>query len=231
MKRFYDNAAPVETPDGFGVALDGRLIRTPAKRSVVLPNAAVAEALASEWAAQQEEIDLAAMGLNRLVNIAIDRVAQERDLIVQEAAAYGGSDLLCYRAEQPEELVNRQVDLWDPLLAWADERYGARLTPTAGILHVAQDEDALARLRDAVDQFDIFALSALHTAVGISGSLVIGLALAERVVGPEPAWRAAQVDEDWQIERWGEDAEAEARRANAYAVLCDADGLLGLIRD
>ena len=231
MKRFYTDVMTVEVEDGFGVTLDGRRIRTPLKRAVSLPTRRLAHALAQEWEAQQDVVDLKTMGINRLVNIAIDEVMPDPARLASEISAYGGSDLVCYRADAPDELVQRQAGAWDPLLAWAAEEFALQLTVTTGVMPVAQDGDSLTRLSREVAAFDAFTLGAMRDVVGICGSLVIGLALHARFLDIDAAWAAAQIDEDWQIEKWGEDSEAMARRANAFAALQHADHLLRLLND
>lgn len=229
IKRYYKIVAIEPTNEGYLVTLDGSPLRTPGKRQVRLPNLALAEALALEWRTQMEFIELPRMGLNALVNDAIDYVNLNRAAIIGEIAAYGGSDLLCYRAEAPSALVARQMAAWDPLLEWAQQRYSARLQVTRGILHVAQDEAAIAALKVGFKDADIFTLAALRLAVGMCGSLVLALALYEGRLDPEAAWQAAQLDEDWQRERWGEDAEATARRNNGYTALMCAGQMLRLL--
>lgn len=231
MKRFYTEVRVVEHGVGFAVTLDGRPIRTPLKCAVSLPTQQLAQALAAEWDAQQETVDLRAMGINRLVNIAIDEAMADPARLAGEISAYGGCDLLCYRADAPEELVARQAAAWDPLLAWAGDRFALQLTVTTGVMPVSQNQDSLSRLSGQVATFDPFTLSAMRDVVGICGSLIIGLALREGFLDIDAAWGAAQIDEDWQIEKWGEDSEATARRANAYAALQRADQLLSLLND
>lgn len=231
MKRFYTDVTTVEAEDGFGVALDGRRIRTPLKCAVSLPTRNLAQALAQEWEAQQETVDLRTMGINRLVNIAIDEGAQDPARLAGEISAYGGSDLVCYRADAPQELVQRQSAAWDPLLSWAAEEFALQLTVTTGVMPVAQNPDSLSRLSDQVAALDAFTLSAMRDVVGICGSLIIGLALHKRFLTIDAAWAAAQIDEDWQMEKWGADNEAMARRANAHTALQHADRLLHLLND
>lgn len=215
MKRFYKHAAA--TPD-HGVALDGRPVRTPGRAPLVAPGAALAAAIAAEWAAQGEEINPRAMVLTGLANAAIDRIAPDPDGFAQGLAAYGESDLLCYRAEGPEPLVRRQAEAWDPLLAWAASRYDIAFTVTAGIVHRAQPAETLERLAAATAARHPFVLAGLSPLVTISGSLVAALAVAEGAATPDTVWDAVTVDERWQTEQWGEDALAtqalEARRTD-----------------
>ena len=216
-KRFWKAAQVQPVAGGFTVSLDGRPVRTPAKAPLVLPTAALARAVAAEWDAQSDVIDPRTMPMTRSANAALDKVAVQFDEVAALVADYGGSDLLCYRAAAPEALVRRQAAAWDPWLAWAGERYGAPLRVTAGVVHVAQSEDSLARLALAVQAMSAFELTALHDLVALSGSLVLGLAVAEGTLGPEAAWEASRIDETWQSEQWGEDEEAAETAATKRA--------------
>ncbi|MGR3462767.1 MAG: ATP12 family chaperone protein [Roseovarius sp.] len=209
-KRFWTAAQAVEAGDGFGVRLDGRAVRTPAKAELVVPTQTLAREIAAEWDAQEGEIAPATMPLTRAANAAIDRVAREQAAVAAMLAEYGGSDLLCYRAESPAELAARQAEAWDPLLDWAESVFSARLRTTTGLMHVTQDASALERLHAEVRLLDIWALTAFHDLVCLSGSLVIGLAALRDQAPLEALWRASRVDESWQQEQWGSDEEAEA---------------------
>lgn len=223
MRRFYKTVGVEGGPGGWEVRLDGRPVRSPAKAVLRLPGAALAEAIAGEWAAQGEKVEPASMPLLRLACTAVDRVAPRRAAVVDDIVAYGGSDLLCYRATEPVELIARQQEIWQPLLDWAADRFGARLRVTAGIAPIDQPAPALAVLRDAVAERDDPTLAGLHALTAATGSLVIALAALEAEIDGDALWRAAQLDEDWQIERWGEDAEAAARRT---ALRADIDATL-----
>lgn len=227
MKRFYRAAEVREGAGGWTVALDGRPVMTPARAHLALPTPALAAAVAAEWDGQGERVRPETMPLTRAANSAIDRVVPERAAVAMAVARYGESDLLCYRAEAPEGLVERQKALWDPLLGWAAETLGARLLLAEGVIHVAQPEPALARLREAVAAHDAWGLTALHETVTLTGSLVIGLALSHGAVATETAWEAGRVDEAWNAEQWGEDAEAAARAA---ARKRDFDAAIRLMR-
>lgn len=219
-KRFYENAEAVETDDGWTVQLDGRPVRTPAK-AVFAASRPVAAAAAAEWAAQAEEIVPEAMPVTRAVNSAIDRVAPQRGAVIDEVAGYGGTDLLCYRAEHPSGLAARQAAAWDPLLDWAAERFGARLALAAGIVHVAQPPETLDALRAEVAKLGDVGLTAFADLTALSGSLVIALAVRDGRLDAETAWAASRIDEEWQIEQWGRDAEAdqmaERKRSDFFA--------------
>lgn len=226
MKRFYKEAAVTGAAPPFGVALDGRPVRTPARAALALPTRALADAIAGEWQAQDETIDPRAMPLTGLANAAIDRVAPDRDAFADALAAYAGSDVLTYRADGPAPLVARQAEVWDPLLAWAARRYDAHFTVTTGIIHTPQPAATLARIGAAFRALDPFRLAALHPAVTISGSAVIALALLEGEIDAETAFAAGHLDELWQVEQWGEDALAAAARENRRRDLRAAANLL-----
>ena len=218
-KRFWKDVTVAEGPGGWHVLLDSRPVRTPAKAAMDLPTEAMARAVAVEWAAQEADIDPRTMPITRSANSAIDRVVPQHDEVAAMLAAYAETDLLCHRAEGPEALARRQAEGWDPLLDWAADAFGARLWATAGILPVAQPEASLARLHDAVREADAFRLAALHDLVTLSGSLILGLAVARGRLGARDAWRLSRIDEDWQIEQWGEDeeaAEAAARKLDQF---------------
>jgi chaperone required for assembly of F1-ATPase len=224
VRRFYREAGVGDAAGGHAVELDGRPVKTPARRPLVLPTAAAAEAVAAEWAAQGDAVDPATMPLTRLASTAIDRVADNRERVIGEIAAYAGTDLLCHRAAAPADLVARQAQGWQPLLDWLAERHGARLAVADGIMAVAHPDEATAALTRAVAAFDDLALAALHTVTAASGSLVIALALADGRIDAAEAWRLSRMDEDFQIERWGEDAEAaeaaKGPRAEIEAAAC-----------
>ena len=221
-KRFWKETKADKTEGGFAVFLDGRTIRTPAKAALTLPSHALAEALAVEWEAQAEQINPATMPMTRTANSAIDKVVPQRAEVADMLAAYGDSDLTCYRADQPAELVARQAEGWDPLLDWADDALGARLAPRTGIMHKPQDPEALARLAAEVHALDHFRLAAFHDLVALSGSLVIGLAVAKGHLDPETGWRLSRIDEDYQAEVWGEDEEAAEQAAIKRQAFLDA---------
>lgn len=228
-RRFWKDASAVAEGDGWGVRLDSRPLRTPAKAPLVLPSVALAEAVAAEWQAQEAEVRPATMPLTRMANSAIDKVVPQRALVVAEIARFGASDLLCYRAEGPSELVARQAAVWDRLIDWAAQDLGAPLRVTAGIVPVDQPAASVERLADLVADHDPFALVGLHDLVAISGSLVIGLAVARGTLDAAEGFTAARIDEDWQVEQWGEDDEAAAACADKRAAFHDAARFLGLL--
>ncbi len=229
MKRVYKTAATRAVEGSWGVTLDGRPLRTPAKRDLCVPSAALAAAIAAEWGAQQPDIRPETMPLTRLAATAIDRTGGERDKIVAEVANYAGTDLLCYRAEHPPALAARQEAVWQPLLDWAAGRYDAGLMVTAGIVPKAQSPASLKAYASVVASLDDFRLTALHAATTACGSLVIALALYEGRLDALAAFAASQLDETFQIEGWGEDAEAAKRRAVLAADIDAAARFLALL--
>lgn len=229
MKRFWKQTGVAKTEAGWTVTLDGRPLRTPAKAPFAVPTRAYAEACAAEWEAQTEAVKPETMPLTRSANAAIDKVAQQFDEVAALLAAYGETDLLCYRAEGPERLAGRQAEAWDPLLDWAAATLGARLVPTAGIVHRPQDRAALDRLGAAVRAFDPYALAAFHDLVALSGSLVIGFAAARGLAAPEELWTVSRIDEDWQAEQWGLDEEAAEQAAHKREAFLKAAHIFSLL--
>lgn len=210
MKRFWKAADIVEATDGYGVALDGRTVRTPARAELVVPSKVLAEAVAAEWNESVEEIDLRGMPLTGLANAAIDRVAPDKENYAAGIASYGETDLVCYRAEGPEALVRRQAESWDALIDWARRRYDVDFVCQTGIMHVRQPEDTVRKLAHAVAALDAFQLAGLSPLVTIGGSLVAALAVLEGMLPAEAAWEAVSLDDRWQLEQWGDDLEARA---------------------
>ena len=213
MKRFYKDTAVDLGDGGHRILLDGKPMRTPAKAVLVVPTRALAEAIAAEWGEvpDKAEINASHLPLTRLAATGLDRVTTQRTRVIEDTAKYAGSDMLCYRASQPDTLVKRQQEIWQPLLDWAAERYGARLVVVEGLAFVEQPVDAIARLRDAVATHSDLGLSALFNLTHISGSLVVALAVAEGHLAAGDAFAAAQLDELYQVERWGEDPIATKR--------------------
>jgi chaperone required for assembly of F1-ATPase len=218
-KRFYRAASVGEAPDGFRLLLDGRPARTPAKNILAVPSRPLAEKLAEEWGRQVEQIDPATMPLTKLVVTAIDGVVPAPQPVRDELVKYAGSDLLCYRAGEPDGLVLRQGEAWDPVLVWARERFGARFVLAEGVMFVAQPPEWVAAIAREVEPFEGLALAALHVTTTLTGSVLLALALAHGQLDADATWAAAHVDEDWNILQWGEDAEASARRARRFVDL------------
>ena len=210
MKRFWKSAAAVESDGGFAVELDGRKVRTPARAELVVPTPKLADAIAAEWDQCGEEVDPRAMPLTGLANAAIDRVAADKDGFAAGLAKYAESDLTCYRAEGPRTLVDRQEESWDALLGWARRRYDVDFATCSGVMHVAQPEETVRKLGHAVASLDAFHLAGLSPLVTIGGSLIAALAVLEEMMPATEAWEAVSLDDRWQMEQWGADAEAEA---------------------
>lgn len=231
LKRFYKQAAAAPVPEGgFAVQLDGRPLRTPTKALLVIPHAALAAAVAEEWQGQGEEVDPQAMPLNALACTAIDIVAPHRDRIVEDLLGFGGHDLLCYWTDETGELLRRQQQHWQPLLDWVAQELDAPLQKTCGITSQAQPPESLAALQRAVEVHDDLALTGLAAAVKAAGSLVLGLALVHRRIDDAEAFTLSQLDELYQAERWGEDAEAAKARAALKQEIEAAARFLDLVR-
>jgi chaperone required for assembly of F1-ATPase len=231
MKRVYREVRVAPAGDGWRILLDARALQTPTRVPVLLPRRGLAEAVAAEWDAQTEKVVPATMPLMRLAATAIDRTAAQRGQAVDEAVGYAGTDLVCYRAERPPELVARQNAVWQPLVNWVTLRFDAPLLVTTGVVPKTQPAAAIAAIRAAVEPLDPFWLTALHSAATACGSVVIALALAERHIDAEGAWRASQLDETFQIEQWGEDAEAAARRTALRRDIESTSRFIELLRD
>ncbi|MEZ5798784.1 MAG: ATP12 family protein [Paracoccaceae bacterium] len=229
-KRFWAAATAEPCEGGYTVRLDGRPVKTPAKAPLVVPTLALAQGIAAEWDAQQGLIRPDTMPLTRAANSAIDKVGPLRDGVIGELANYGGTDLLCYRATEPEELIAWQAREWDPLIDWAATALAAPLSITHGVIPIAQPAPSLDRLRDRIAGFGDFELAGLHDLVAISGSLVLALAVAAGRIGAEAAFELSRIDNAWQIRQWGEDAEEAALEAARRAAFLQADRFLGLCR-
>lgn len=211
QKRFWKQAAAVFDESGFAVELDGRRLKTPAKTALVLPSHTLAEMVAAEWDAQTEFINPNNMPATRTANAAIDKVAPQHHEVASLLCEYGGTDLLCYRADSPAALADRQAHAWDPALRWAEDVYDAQLHIGTGVIHVPQNANALERLSAPVHQMSAFQLAAFHDLVSLSGSLVLGLAVTREWKSPDDLWNLSRVDELWQREQWGADEEADAQ--------------------
>lgn len=230
-KRFWKEATVTETEGGFSVTLDGRGVKTPAKRPLVMPSLTMAQAVAAEWDAQEEVVNPHTMPVTRAANAAIDKVAHQHSEVADLLAAYGDSDLLCYRADSPEGLVARQSEAWDPLLFWAEKTFGARLTPTVGLMPSPQDPRDLAKLSKEVHAMDNFTLTAFHDLVGLSGSLIIGFAALRDHADIDTLWQTSRIDEIWQEEQWGEDEEATEMAAAKQAQFVAAKAFHTMLTD
>lgn len=210
MRRFWKSASAVKADGGFAIELDRRRVKTPARAELIVPTRGLADAIAAEWNECGEAVDPRAMPLTGLANAAIDRVAADKDQFASGIARYAESDLTCYRAEGPETLVARQAESWDALLGWARRRYDVDFVCQRGVMHVAQPEETVRKLAHAVATLDAFHLAGLSPLVTIGGSLVAGMAVLEEMMPATEAWEAVSLDDRWQLEQWGADAEAEA---------------------
>jgi chaperone required for assembly of F1-ATPase len=217
VKRFWQEARVEARSDGFAITLDGKSVRTPGKRSLVVPSRALAEAIAGEWNAQGESVEPGEMPLTRYANSASDGVVLGRSDVIEEVTRYGATDLVCYRAADPPELVERQSDAWQPLVDWIAGELGIRLEVVTGVIPVAQPAATIEGFRAAVTDFEDFPLTGLHGATAACGSLVVALALARGRLDAEAAWALSSIDETFQIERWGEDREAVDRQIRLRA--------------
>ena len=229
MRRFWKSAGAVEREGGWGVELDGKPVRTPAKEPLAVPTSALAEAIAVEWNSVGETINPRDMPLTGLANAAIDRVVPDQQAFAAALARYAEGDLACYRSEGPNALVERQAECWDSLLGWARRRFDVDFRTTSGILHVEQPPATVERLRHAVAALDAFRLAGLSPLVTIGGSLVASLGVLEGALTPDMAWEAVSIDERWQIEQWGTDAEAEATLENRRRDFLAASRFLELL--
>lgn len=233
-RRFYKAASTAPRSDELGggwfILLDGRTVKTPLRADLVLPNPALAQAIAAEWESQGEHIDPRSMPLTKLANSALDGVRGREAEVAADILQFAGRDLLCYRAESPEALIGRQKRMWDPLLTWAKEECGAPLIATSGIMPVEQPASSINALGKLVAPHDAFQLTALHTITTLTGSAILALAHAAGRISVTDCWTAAHIDEDFQIEQWGEDAEAKARRAARLAEMYAASKFLTLCR-
>ena len=226
MKRFWKAATIEPREHGWSVLLDGRSVKTPAKRDVVVPVEALAHGIAAEWDAQEEVVSPLTMPLTRAAATCLDRVLPEFDAVAEMIAAYGETDLLCYRATHPQELIERQTQGWDPVLDWLFNTHGVRLKVAGGVMHVEQDDDHVVKLAEMVREHDAWTLTAVSEMVTISGSLVLGLAVRQGSLPADHAWDLCQIDEQWNIDQWGEDTDAAELAATRRADFLRASELL-----
>ena len=209
MKRFWKAVSVGPDEGGWSVSLDDRPVRTPARAALTVPTEALAQAIADEWRSVEDVIDPRAMPLTGLANAAIDRVASDRQAFAGGLARYAEADLACYRSDWPPELIERQGSAWDSLLAWARRRYDVDFVVTAGIVHLAQPPATISRLSHAIAALDPFRLAGLSPLVTVGSSVITALAVVEKAISADAAWAAVTVDECWQLDQWGADAEAE----------------------
>lgn len=231
MKRFWKEVRVAEREDGFSVLLDGRPVRTPARHDCILPTRPMAERVATEWNAQEGQVSPLSMPMTRAAATCLDRVAPELNAVHVMIAEYGGTDLLCYRADCPEGLVARQAEGWNPLLEWAAQDLEAPLNVGAGVMHVAQPTKSLVALAGAVARHNAWEMTALSELVTISGSLVLGLAVGRGHLAADDAWALSRIDEKWNIDEWGEDEEEAGQTARRRADFLHAAQVWQLLKD
>jgi chaperone required for assembly of F1-ATPase len=227
-KRFWKEAVAERCAGGFTVRLDARFVKTPLKAALILPTLDMAKAIAAEWDAQTGLVKPQTMPVTRAANSAIDKIVPQFDEVAGLLAEYGASDLICYRATDPQALIARQAAAWDPMIVWAADTLQAPLIATAGVIHIAQDPASLEALRAQVFALDPFRLAGIHDLIAISGSLVLALAVTHRRVTATEAWALSRIDEHWQQELWGIDEEAADYAAQRLAGFLEADRFYGL---
>lgn len=207
-KRFWKDVSVKKEDGGYSVRLDGRSVKTPAKRNLVLPGKEIAEQVAMEWDALEDRITPETMPWTKSANAALDKVSVHREEVIDHLIGYAGSDLLCYRASDPASLVERQNQIWDPILEWCQSSFKVQLIKTTGVMPVTQQDEALDKLRPAMTQMNAYHLTGFHDLVTLSGSYVLALAAIEEAWPVDEVWNASRLDENWQAEQWGIDVEA-----------------------
>lgn len=228
-KRFYTKVAVAPCENGYKILLDERQLRTPARQILSVPSRPLADAIGEEWDAQKETINPETMPLTRLCNTVIDGVVANRDAVVADIASYAAHDAICYRAEGPAKLAARQSETWDPIIDWAQDQFGVRWVCAVGVMPVEQPHDATRSVSQKLETFDPFTLAALHELTALSGSSLLAIARQAGVLSFDAFWQAANIDEDWQIEQWGTDDEAQAQRKDRTEQARSADRLLHLL--
>ena len=229
MKRFWKEVATSSGKNAFGITLDGKPIKTPAGAELLVPNANLAEAIAKEWNEQGENVEPYSMPMFQFSLTALDRVAPQRHVIIDEIASYGASDLLCYREAQDRNLKQHQQKVWQPYLAWFEEQFEVSLSVTEGVMPISQSPQAIKRMGEIVAKYDNFALAGLHSLTTLTGSLVLGMAVAKEYVSAEKVTAAAFLDMLWQQEKWGADEEAEQLLLARIESLLEAERYLALL--
>ncbi|CAH0341037.1 ATP12 family protein [Rhizobium sp. CECT 9324] len=229
-KRFYTTVSISADGEGFAIHLDGKPVKTPAKNTLRLPTQEAAELVSAEWAAQDQVINPATMPITKLANTAIDAVSLNLSEVFDEIVRFAGSDLLCYRADSPQELVDRQANRWDPVLAWVAQAHQAHFILAEGVIHQEQPDQALQAYAAGLERYrEAFRLSCLHVVTTLAGSSILALAFADGAFDLDTVWDLAHLDEDWTIEHWGSDEEADARRAARYSEIAAAASLFAAL--
>lgn len=228
-KKFYTAVAVEQQDNAFTVLLDGRSVRTPQRAAFMVPTHALAEAVAAEWRQQSDVINPETMPLTKLCNSTLDGVCANRDLVIDDIANYANHDAICYRADTPDELVARQTEALDPVIDWAEQTLGVRWMCTVGVMPVVQPASCAQAVRAALADVTAFHIAVLHQLTTLTGSALLALAYQHQVLSFDRMWQAAHIDEDFQIERWGQDSEAEARRQQRHHEAAAADRLFKLV--
>jgi len=228
-RRFYSQVNVVKSANGYSVELDGRSIKTPAKNLLEVESETIAGAIAADWECQVDFIDLEAMYTTKVANTAIDHIAPNPEEVIAEITQFAGSDLLCYRATEPESLISCQNESWDPVLVWLDKTHGCRLVCIGGVMHQPQPAEALEKLAESLRQRSALMLAAMHNLTTLTGSAVLAFAVCDGHLDAPKAWECAHVDEDWQIEQWGHDEDAAAHRARRWLEMEKTTTLLSMI--
>lgn len=221
-KRFWKTVEVEAVDGGFTVTLDGRNVRTPGKALLTVPTEAMARQIAEEWEAQTEKVDPRTMPWTRSANSAIDKLSVQRREVEDHLIGYAETDLVCYRAETPQELFERQSQGWDPILDNIEKTFGVRLATTSGVMPVAQSRESLDVLRNVMSEMSDFAITGFHDIVTLSGSYLIAASVTLKAIEPQAAWQLSRIDEDWQIEQWGRDEEADAQAETKRAAFIHA---------
>ena len=229
-KKFYESVGVRERAGGYAIELDARSVRTPKRQALLVPTAQLAQQIANEWRAQGENIDPATMPLTKIANTAIDGVCGREGVIHDDIVRFIANDLVCYRADHPESLAARQAQAWDPVLHWVQDAYGARFRTVTGVMPVTQSVVDVAKAASALSNASAFALAPLHLMTTLTGSALLVIALHQQYLNVHEAWRAAHIDEDWQIEQWGVDSEAVARRDLRWGEMVSAAQFLTLAK-
>lgn len=229
LKRFWKDVVITREGARYGIALDGRAVKTPLKRPLLVPSEALAAEIADEWRRVEKKVDFHKMPFTRFAHAALDQAVDERPEIIAKIALYGETDLLCYRAESPQELADRQREAWDPILAWSADELAAPMVATTGIVHVPQPQSSLRNLEQSLQAYSGFSLTALYDWVTISGSLLLGLAVASGRLSAADGWVLSRIDESWQEEQWGVDEEAHKLAESKRKTFLLVERALGLI--
>ena len=227
LKKFYKKAGVKGKKAPFSIALDGRVMKTPLKTTLEIPTRALARAIVAEWNEQEEFVEPNQMHLTKYANTAVDRVEPRKEMIVDEIVAFASSDLVCYRADTPQGLVDRQAQSWDRVLDWAQECHQLRFICVAGIIYASQPEATLAAAHGVLSALDAYTLTAVHNLTTLTGSALLAMALVDGEISADEGWNAAHVDEDWNADQWGSDDDAIARRKLRRI---EYDGILNFYR-